>query len=74
MDYLFRETHSSLPIWVKIFNIHFEEWNEEGIAIVTSTLRHFLLECVLRWMSLLLFPSLLLWIKAWMKIQESLNS
>ena len=35
---LSRGVHSLVLIWVKIFNIPLEGWNEEGIATVASAL------------------------------------
>ena len=35
---LSQDTHSSLPIWVKIFKIPLEGWHEEGIATAASAL------------------------------------
>ena len=34
---LSREVYSSMPIWVKIFNIPLEEWNEKGIVVVVAS-------------------------------------
>ena len=35
---LSQDTHTSLPLWVKIFNIPLEGWNEERIATFASAL------------------------------------
>ena len=32
------DTYMILPLWVKIFNIPLERWNEKGIATIASAL------------------------------------
>ena len=70
---LFQESHSFLPLWVKIFNIPLEGWNENDISFVARALGRpiyanpmtqdrswlgFACVCGLKWMCTLPFQSL----------------